>query len=481
VRSDYARVTNPARIREIVGESAIGTADHVDRAVRRARDAGPAWAAAGAAARARMLTDAVPELRASVYDRAVLLTSEQGKVLWESLADASGPASIIEYFCALAEEFDSPEILNDHRGNIVLRRRPMGVTAVIVPWNYPIYLAFQHIIPALITGNTVVVKPSALAPLSLCATLGLLATTLPPGVLNVVPGTGSIVGSALARHPLVRKVLFTGSTATGRSILHAGADTIKSIGLELGGNDPAVILEDCTFTDSMIRELVRGVYTGSGQICFNIKRIYVPESRCKELVESFASAVDQIVVGDGMDERSSMGPVNNRAQFDMINRLIARSEADGGTVTTLGHKLSPESWHEGYFILPSIVTHLDPQHEMVTSEQFGPVVPIISYTTEEEVVALSNDSEFGLAASVWSDDVDHAMDLAAGLEAGSVFVNVHRMGASDMTMPFGGVKQSGLGRTHGIAVLEECTQQQVIAHRMDTHKFPGPQLLEALR
>lgn len=481
LHSGYAEVRNPARIYETVGEYATGTAAQADHAVRSAHGAGWDWARLGFAARSRMLAAAVPDLRANVNERAALLTSEQGKVLWESLADAGGAASIIDYFTAVIEDFQTPKKAADERGNIITNRRPMGVTTVIVPWNYPIYLACQHIIPALITGNTVVVKPSELAPLSLTATLKIIAGKLPPGVLNVVPGSGAEVGSILASHPLVRKVLFTGSTATGRKILHAGADTIKSVGLELGGNDPAIVLEDSTFTDEMMSELVRGVYTGSGQICFNIKRIYVPETRQHDFREAFIAAADQIVVGNGMDERSTIGPVNNKAQFDRVHSLITKSANDGGTVTRLGHQLSPESWADGYFLLPTVVTGLHPRHELVTSEQFGPVVPIVPYTTEQHAIKLANDSEFGLAASVWSDDAERAMQVGSNLDAGSVFVNVHRMGASDMTLPFGGVKQSGLGRTHGVAVLEECTEQQVIAHRTDIHRFAGPDLLTAMR
>lgn len=474
VPSDYAPVVNPARNQEIVGHYALGTADHVERAVQTAHEAASAWGALGADGRAVLMSAAVPKLRSDVDGRARLLTREQGKVLWESLTDVGGPPAILEYFLGLAPEFGAPVATEDERGRIVTMRRPMGVTAVIVPWNYPVYLAFQHIVPALLAGNPVIVKPSEYAPLALTATVEILAQALPPGVLNVVPGSGAEVGTALTRHRLVRKVLFTGSTATGRRILHAGADTVKSVTLELGGNDPAIVLEDAKFTDDRISEMVRAVYTCAGQVCFNVKRIYVHESRIKEFTDSFAAAVDDIVVGNGLDERSTIGPLNNGPQFERVQGLLNEATADGGTVRTLGRKLSEESWLEGYFLLPSIVTGLPDAHNLVTCEQFGPVVPIVPFRTEEEALKLANDSEFGLAASVWSDDVDHAMSVAAQIEAGSVFINVHRMGASDMTMPFGGIKQSGLGRTHGMIALEECSDVQVIAHRANTDRFPGP-------
>lgn len=472
--SDYLPVFNPAMTHEIVGHYAVGTADDVERAVQAAHKAASGWGALQADGRAALMAAALPKLKSDVEKRARLLTREQGKVLWESQTDVDGAPRILEYFLRLALKFGTPVTTEDERGRIVTVRRPKGVTVVIVPWNYPIYLAFQHIVPALLAGNPVIVKPSEYAPLALTATVEILAQALPPGVVNVVPGSGSEVGAALTRHPLVRKVLFTGSTATGRQILHAGADSIKSVSLELGGNDPAIVLEDAEITDTQMSEMVRAVYTCSGQVCFNVKRIYVHESRIKEFTDSFAAAVDDIVVGDGLDERSTIGPLNNASQYERVRALIAEAAVDGGTVRTLGRKLSEERWSEGFFLLPSIVTGLSAGHSLVTCEQFGPVVPIISFRNEDEAISLANDSEFGLAASVWSADIEHATSVAAQLEAGSVFINVHRMGASDMTMPFGGVKQSGLGRTHGMIALEECSDVQVIAHRTNTDSFPGP-------
>lgn len=472
--TSFLPVHNPARTTEVVGEVAAGSAADADAAVRAAHAALPSWSHLTVQQRAELLEHAATALEQGVADRAMLLTREQGKVLWESSVDVGGPSRVLRYFLGLAEEFARDQVSVDQRGTVIVTRRAMGVTAVIVPWNYPVYLAFQHVAPALLAGNTVVVKPSELAPLAIGQTLALLAAALPPGVVNIVPGTGAEVGSALVRHPLVRKVLFTGSTATGQQIMREAAGTVKSLGLELGGNDPALVLASARVTDELVDELVRAVYTCAGQVCFNVKRIYAHTDHYADLVERFTAAADQIVVGDGLDPRSTIGPLNNAGQQAKVSALIDGVARDGGTVTTVGRKLDASTWDQGYFMLPSVVTGLHHSSELVACEQFGPVVPIVPFTSEDEAVALANDSEFGLAASVWSDDVDHALSVARRIEAGSVFVNVHRMGASDMTMPFGGVKQSGLGRTHGMTVLEECSELQAIAHRSDRAHLPGP-------
>jgi aldehyde dehydrogenase len=349
----------------------------------------------------------------------------------------------------------------------------MGVTGVIVPWNSPVYLAFLGIAPALLGGNTVVVKPSEFAPLALSRVLEVLAEHLPPGVLSVVPG-GAEAGAAIAGHAQVRKVFFTGSTATGRAVMREAAGNLKNLSLELGGNDPAIVLESARVTDRLLDELVQSVFTASGQICFNVKRIYVHESRYADFLDRYTQAVDQLVVGDGLDPRSTTGPVNNRPQFDRIRGLMERTRATGATVTTLGTKLDPAGWADGLFLLPAVVTDVDPGAEIVSCEQFGPVVPVLPFTDDDQVVGWANDTEFGLAASVWSDDRAHALQVARRLESGSVFLNVHRIGASDVSMPFGGFKGSGIGRGHGISALEACTELQTIADYVDVSGFPGP-------
>jgi aldehyde dehydrogenase len=466
-------VCNPARTHQVVGEVANGEAGHVDAAVAAARRAFTGWAALTPAERAAALRAAAASLQGETERLAVLLTREQGKVLWESRLDVAGAAHILGYYAGLAPVLDDRVFRQDARGTVWLARRPMGVAGVIVPWNSPIYLAFLGIAPALMAGNPVVVKPSELAPLALSEVLRLLAEQLPPGVVNTVPG-GAEAGAAIAGHPDVGKVFFTGSIATGRQVMRTAAGNLKRLSLELGGNDPALILRDATIDDRLVDELVRAVFTLSGQVCFNVKRIYVHEARYPEFVERYCRAVDALVVGDGLDPAVTMGPLNNRAQFERVSALLERSAAQG-EVHTLGRKADPASWTDGYFLLPSVVTGLPPDAELVGCEQFGPVIPVLAFTDDDEAVRLANGTDFGLAASVWSDDRAHARQLASRLEAGSVFLNVHRIGASDVSMPFGGFKQSGLGRNHGEAALDSCTELQTIADYTDVSGFPGPE------
>jgi len=478
--TEMSEVRNPARTSEVVGLVARGTAADVERAIASAERAGAAWAALSTEQRGALMATAVEEWNETHLERARLLTREQGKVLWESLADCRGPVLITEYFIGKAPSVLAEERIEDARGTIVKRQLPYGVTSIIVPWNTPVYLSFQHIAPALISGNTVIVKTPENAPLSLHWALQILADKLPSGVLNVVPGSGSEVGSLLASHPKVRKVLFTGSLPVGRSILSAAAPTIKSVGLELGGNDPAIVLPDFAMSDEAMREIVLGTFTLTGQICFSIKRIYVPEGMLEAFTERFAAAVDQIRVGEGLDARSTIGPVNNGKEFDRLQRLLADVRASGATVRELGQKVDPESWSDGYFMLPHVVTDIDPAHELVQEEQFGPIVPIIGYSDLDALIDAVNESEFGLGASIWTEDEGRGFETGRRVSAGTVFVNVHRMGASDMTLPFGGTKQSGLGRTHGAEVLLECVEPQVIVKRVDTERFPGAHLAQGL-
>jgi aldehyde dehydrogenase len=470
-------VPNPARTHEVVGEVAVGTAEHVDRAVAAAHAAFGHWSSLPASQRAARLRTGAAALGPHTERLAEVMTREQGKVLWESRLDVGGGAHILNYYTGLADRIASDEVFRqDERGTVWTGRRPMGVTGVIVPWNTPVYLGFLGIAPALMAGNTVVVKPSELAPLALTEVLRLLAEHLPPGVLNVVPG-GAEAGAAIARHELVRKVFFTGSTATGAQVMRDAAGNLKNLSLELGGNDAAIVLDSAVVSERMVRELVRSVFTLSGQVCFNVKRIYVHESRYAQFVDQYVAAVDELVVGDGLDPRATMGPVNNRRQFERVTALLAGTRAEGATVRTVGRKLDPDSWDEGYFLLPSVVTDLAPGAELVTCEQFGPVVPVLPFGDDDQAVALANGTEFGLAASVWSEDREHALRVAPRLQAGSVFLNVHRIGASDVSMPFGGFKRSGIGRNHGVPALDACTELQTIADYVDVSGFPGPATL----
>ena len=472
VASEFEPVRDPARTDEVVGEVALGTVDHVDEAVSAALVAFASWSKMAPHDRAKLLQAAAEDIAAETEDIAHLLTREQGKPVPESRIDVGGAAHILNYYADLAGSLDVETVFrDDERGTIYQGRRPAGVTGVIVPWNSPIYLAFLGIAPALMAGNTVVVKPSEFAPLALARALELLASRLPVGVVSSVPGRAE-AGAAIARHRSVRKLFFTGSTATGQAVMRDAADNLKNISLELGGNDPALVLDSAVITEAMIDELVKGVFATSGQICFAVKRIYVHESHYENFLSRFVAAVDRINIGPGSDERTTMGPLNNRPQYDRVQALLDRARAEGATIRALGQRLDPDTWDQGLFVQPTVVTDMLPEAEIVTCEQFGPIIPIVPFSTVDDVVAYANATEFGLSASIWSADHEHALEVARRLECGSVFINAHRIGASDVSMPFGGFKMSGLGRGHGITALEGCLETQMIADYRDTSHFP---------
>ena len=469
----YATVHNPARTHEVVGEYALADAAAVDSVVAACAAAAPLWGNLEGAERGRLLADAATAIDTGIPERAQLLTTEQGKVLWESRLDVGGAPFLLRYYAELAARAAEEELIEDERGTSIIRRLPIGPTVVIVPWNAPVYLCMMSLAPALAAGNPVIVKPSEFAPLVLTEVLETVSRALPPGVLSVVPGLGAQAGTALVAHERIRKVIFTGGTATGREVLRTAAPTIKSVSMELGGNDPAIVLDSAVIDDELVGQLRHAVFTTSGQVCFNVKRIYVQRPIHDEFVSRFREAVDEIAVGDGLDPRSAIGPLINRTQFDRARGLVERAREAGATLDELGTRLDPDGWDGGYFMAPMIATGLPHDSELVAVEQFAPVIPIVPFDELEQAVAWANDSDYGLAASVWSADVGHAIEVARRIESGSVFINSHRIGSSDMSLPFGGIKQSGLGRNHGMWAIDECSELQAISHRPGKD-FPGP-------
>lgn len=467
-------VWNPARRQEQVGEAAKSSAAVVDSAVRAAASAARVWASTTAEERIGALAHATAASADDLDGRARVLTREQGKVLWESHVDLAAAPYLLYESSRFIERVLAVDVTEDSRGRFVRRHRPAGVVAVIVPWNYPVVLAFNAIAPALAAGNTVVVKPPELAPLALTATIRAVAKQLPPGVLNVIPGYGDVAGKALSSHPLVRRVMFTGGVSTGREVMRAAATNITTVGLELGGNDAALVLESATVTDELACALRDAAFVCSGQVCLAVKRVYVHATLYQSLIDALIGALDRLIVGDGLDPASSIGPLISEAALHRVNRLIDDSRKIGARVQVLGSKLDERSWEHGNFVLPHLVSDIPHRSALVRAEQFGPVLPIVPFDTEEEAVQMANDSEYGLAASVWSDDTDHAFHVAGQIESGTVFVNVHRVGASDHSTPFGGMKQSGIGRINGWASIEEVTETQMLIRRDDQHTLPGP-------
>lgn len=460
--SDIREVHDPGRLDDVVAQVAVGTADDVDRAVCAAHAAYPDWRDTPAAERVRKLLDAAEILASSGEELAPLLVREHGGVLWEARGDFGGGAGIIQYTAGLVEGFLRPVQFQDEQSFISVEKVPRGVAAGIVPWNMPIGLAMLKLAPALATGNSLVLKPSPFAPAALTLALQKMAAVLPAGVLNVVHGEGD-VGAALCGHPLVRKVSFTGGTATAQKVIEATASTAKNVTLELGGNDPAVVLDDADIEATLDR-MLKGVYTRSGQICFAVKRIYVPRGLYARFADALCDRVNEYAVGHGLDPAATFGPLNNEAQFKKVISLLDRTRNSSATLVQLGRKLDPASWENGYYVLPHVVRDVEHTAPVSREEQFGPVVPIIAYDDEAQVLEWANDSKYGLGSSVWTTDPERGLALARRIEAGSTFINTHSFDSPDLRMPFGGVKQSGIGREFGEAGLSEYVEQHSIRH-----------------
>lgn len=458
-------VLNPADYEERVGTVPKASLADAEAALRAASKAFGDWSRRSIQERAhalRLMADAVLE---NTDDRAKLLVRESGKILAEARGEIAAGSRVLAYYADLAESFELIEELPSPNGKVFVARESMGVAAVIVPWNAPILLAMLSIAPALLAGNTVVVKPSSDAPLALMDFIRVMGRHLPPGVLNVVTGEGAEVGNALVTHPLTRRVMFTGSTEVGRQIASVAMHTIKRVSLELGGNDPALVLADADLDGDLIPELIAAVYPTSGQVCYAVKRIYVQEPLYEKFVEDFIAASDELVAGDGLDPRSDLGPLINGRQLAFVQGLVSDARDRGARVAEVGEQLDPSTWDRGYFHLPTVITGADQSSTVVRCEQFGPVVPILPFTAIEEGIALANDTEFGLAASIWTSDEDRGFSLARGIEAGTTFINTHRPGSSGVDMPFGGFKQSGLGRGHGTVALEEQFELHTLSTR----------------
>jgi len=459
---EWVTVPNPAHLSRVVGRYPSGTAEHAGMAVEAASEAFPNWRATPVAERAALLTKAGAMLAQPPAEWIGLLTAENGKLLSESAIDFGFAGQAISTYGSHPEWADG-RVIDDERGRLVVRRQPLGVCVGIVPWNFPLIVGSLKIGPALLAGNTMIVKVPEFGPLATLQALGEMAAMLPPGVLNVVSGFGPEVGRALVTHPKVRKVAFTGSTETGRQVMADAAGHLARLSLELGGNDAAILLDDVDLSEQTIERLVTGVFMHTGQICVDVKRLYVHESRYDELVAKLRAAVDQIVVGDGTRPEVTMGPINNSRQYDKVTALLAETK-HAAEVVQLGSYAEGTDVADGYFMLPHLVLNPTDDLKIVATEQMAPILPIMKFATDDEAVARANSTEFGLGASVWSADEDRAFALADRLEAGMTFINAHSIFALHPDGPVGGAKQSGCGYEMSAEALDSYTQLQSITN-----------------
>jgi acyl-CoA reductase-like NAD-dependent aldehyde dehydrogenase len=463
-------VLNPAD-ETVVAVCPLGTAQLIDAAVAAARRALPAWSAVPDAERVAKL-NAIGDLIERYHkELAELVTREQGKT-------QSGPGANFELGGAAAWTrvtaglaICDQVIQDDETVRIVAHRKPVGVVGSITPWNWPLLIAVWHVMPAIRVGCTVVIKPSPFTPLSTLRLVELMNQVLPPGVINVVTG-GPEVGNHLATHPGVDKVVFTGSIATGKKIMSGGAETLKRMTLELGGNDAGIILPG-TNLEPLLEKLFWGCFINAGQTCAALKRLYVHEQQYEEVVRLFADYCAAIPVGDGLDPRNLIGPISNKAQLDKITGHVEDARAQGARIVLGGKK--PHG--AGYFYPLTVIADTTDDMCVVKEEQFGPVIPILKYKTVDEAIARANSLEVGLGGSVWGNDCEAAAKLASRLECGTAWVNQH--GALHPMAPFGGVKSSGIGVEFNLDGLKEYTTVQVVNVALQIHLSPttsGPDI-----
>ena len=450
---DSFAVLNPAT-GAVVGTVANASKEDLDQAVSAAKAAYPAWSALPDAERQKAVGALAAALDARKGELAELLTQENGKPLagLGSQFELAGAVGWAGYTAGL--EMPVKVLQDDDAGRVELHRKSLGVVGSITPWNWPVIIAIWHIMPALRAGNTVVIKPSPFTPLSTMLAVQIMNEILPAGVLNIVTSDdqGTNIGAAMAQHPDIRKIVFTGSTATGEKVMQTAAATMKRLTLELGGNDAGIILPDVN-PKTIAEGLYWGAFINTGQTCAAMKRMFVHEDVHDAVAEELVAFAKNMRMGNGMEDGVVMGPLTTPFQHEKVARLVQAGAKDGTVL--LGGETG-----EGQFHDITIISDLDDQHPLVTEEQFGPAVPILRYRDVEDALERANATDAGLGGSIWTNDMDKAKSLALRMECGSVWINKH--GALQPHAPFGGVKKSGLGVEFGDEGLMENTDIQVI-------------------
>jgi acyl-CoA reductase-like NAD-dependent aldehyde dehydrogenase len=426
------------------------TREQLDLAMQSGQEAQATWQS-DAVARRMALSALADAIEADISEMTLLITSEQGKPLHESRSEIEDAVSDLRYFAGLEI---TPEAIGGGRPAVSVLRRPVGTVAAITPWNFPLGTVVAKVAPGLAAGCTMIVKPSPFTPLSALRLGELARGILPAGVLNVVSG-GDEVGAWMTSHPVPRMVSFTGSIATGKRIAAGAAPDLKRVTLELGGNDPAIVLDDVNVAD-VAGDLFDNAFANCGQVCVAVKRVYVPERLHADFIDAFAARAQATNVGDGQNEDTELGPLCNQMQFDRVSELVFDAVRRGAQVAAGGQPAGGP----GYFFEPTVLSGIDDDCRIVAEEQFGPAIPVLPYRDLAEAVRRANGTHFGLGASVWTGDPERGAALATTIESGTVWVNTHQ--AAIPGQPFGGLKWSGVGVEGGTWGLESFTDLQVV-------------------
>jgi aldehyde dehydrogenase (NAD+) len=453
---DTVAVFNPAT-EEVIAEVAMADQADVDAAVSAARAAldGP-WGRLSARDRGKIVWKIGEKLMERADDLARLETLHNGKPIFESRQiEVPAAAECFQYYAGWADKIHGETI--PVRGNYLTYtlREPVGVVAAIVPWNFPLLLTAWKVAPALACGNTIIIKPASQTPLTALA-LGEIAleVALPPGVLNVVTGSGSNVGQMLVQHPGIDKIAFTGDTSTGRAIMRGSAETLKKITLELGGKSPNIVFPDADI-DQAIRGATTGIFYGKGEVCAAGSRLLVDRSIKAEFVDKVAARAKKMTPGDPLDPKTRLGAISSKKQFETDLRYIEVAKREGAQLVAGGGRADIGTG-KGYFLQPTVFDGVTPDMTIAREEIFGPVLATIEFGDVDEAIARANDSSYGLAAAVWTKDIKKAHYVARKLQAGTVWINTYNV--YDTAAPFGGYKQSGFGREMSMHAIEHYTQ-----------------------
>jgi acyl-CoA reductase-like NAD-dependent aldehyde dehydrogenase len=478
--ADRFEIRSPAT-EELVASVAKGGREHADRAVAAAKaaHADGRWRQREPAGRAAVLDAIADRLSERIDELAVLEALENGSPVRQAGAFQIGSSvAHLRYFAGLARSYaferSGPPLRVPTLAGGIVRREPVGVCAAIVPWNFPLLLAMWKIGPALAAGNPIVVKPDEHTPLTLLTFAEIAQECgLPPGVLNVVPGEGPVVGARLASHPDVRKIAFTGSTAVGREIMRMAAGNVKRLTLELGGKGPNIVLDDADL-DLAVDGTLFGCLMNQGQACESGTRIIVAAAVHDKFVDQLIERAATIRIGDPVEEATDFGPVISAEAQRRILRYIESGQAEGATLAYGGGRPAGPGFERGFWVEPTIFTDVRNDMTIAREEIFGPVLAVIRSDSTDQAIRIANDTEYGLSAGVWSTDNQRALDVAARLEAGTVWVNDWHM--VNAAYPFGGYKQSGLGRELGPHALDEYTEEKFVhldlSGRLDRRAYP---------
>lgn len=460
---EVTEIRNPAT-GEVVDKVPKGTVTDARRAIQVAADALKKWSETAPAKRGAALLEAGRMIRHQEKELGTLLTREQGKPIREAVMEIRRLAHTLDHYGGMAKSLRGAAVALDHGRHGLVLRKPVGVCGAIVPWNFPVSLMGNKVGPAILCGNTMVVKPAGTTPLTAIRCVELIQRAIeqeggPNGVINIVTGPGAVVGEEILRNSLVRKIGFTGETGTGKHVMEVAAQEVKHVTLELGGSDPMIVCDDADI-DRAVSAASVGRFFNCGQACLAIKRLYLFDKIADPFMDKLVEKVKKLRIGNGIKPDTLLGPLHTSGQRQEVEEMVEDAVKRGARVLYGAKRPQGEEYDRGYFLLPTLLADVDPASRIVTEECFGPALPIIRVKDLDDALEHANRSIFGLGSSVWTKDLDKAMWAADRIESGYTWINSAQIIYDEL--PFGGVKQSGLGKEHGTEAIDYYTETKSV-------------------